>query len=229
MVIIPVGVVFNRHGRVTVGEEHEIEQLARGAPIAPGERCDGVERQMGHNGFHNRMHRRGLHCCDKQPHIINRLRSNLPTLGWWRIKRGDLMQPFDQIHRKGRRFPCPQLRICPPVGDAFDHVQITATGVLWNVSVFKHKFNVRFRHAGAGNGGRMVDVPVRPFTPVRIHGLLFDAVPRPGSFKQQTGTTPKTYPSTVWNRSAPSHSSTRWRHPATRSGAVIANRANSHR
>lgn len=170
MVIIPVGVVFNRHGRVTVGEEHEIEQLARGAPIAPGERCDGVERQMGHNGFHNRMHRRGLHCCDKQPHIINRLRSNLPTLGWWRIKRGDLMQPFDQIHRKGRRFPCPQLRICPPVGDAFDHVQITATG-----------------------------------------------------------TTPKTYPSTVWNRSAPSHSSTRWRHPATRSGAVIANRANSHR
>lgn len=104
---------------------------------------------MGHNGFHNRMYRCGLHCCAKQPHIINRLRSNLSPRGWWRIKRGDLMQPFDQIHRKECRFPCPQLRICPPVGDAFDHVQVTTAGVLWNVSVFKHEFDVRFRHAGA--------------------------------------------------------------------------------
>ena len=86
--IVALGVILDRHGTIAVLQQHEIEQLAAGPPVAVHERVDVLEHRMEAGGPEQRMSAARVQPVDQGPQVV----ADLQRVGGLDAGRGDPRQ-----------------------------------------------------------------------------------------------------------------------------------------
>ena len=159
--VVPAGVMFDRHRWVACLQQHEIEQLAPGAPISVGEGVDVLEERMESGGFQYGMRRRGAERLNERFDIlvylqrIRRLhcgRGDACDVAIWpelsahdrlRIQCGDFMQTLDQIHVQGCVFLCPAAHVIHAVANAFGCEDVSGRPIGRDEFSFEYQLGVQ--------------------------------------------------------------------------------------
>ena len=68
--IVALGVILDRHGTIAVLQQHEIEQLAAGPPVAVHERMNILEHRMEAGGPEQRMSAARVQPVDQGPQVV---------------------------------------------------------------------------------------------------------------------------------------------------------------
>ena len=71
--IVTLGVILDRHGTITVLQQHEVEQLAAGPPVAVHERMDVLEHRMESGRLEQRMRAAPAQHVDQDLQVVTNL------------------------------------------------------------------------------------------------------------------------------------------------------------